>query len=127
MVASELDPLLEHVTTAAERNDLYSRVVGNIRSAAAPVRANRIAKADVMGALASFWLVFLASFPAAVPFMLMDDAHAALRLSNYILVGMLFLTGYRWAKYTLGRPWIVGLCFLFGGLAMVWTAVALGG
>jgi hypothetical protein len=127
MVAGEFDPLLERVTTAAERDSLYSRVVSNIRSAPLPVTANPVTKADLMGALASFWLVFLSSFPAAVPFMLMDDAHAALRLSNYILVGMLFFTGYRWSKYTLGRPWVVGFCFLLGGLAMVWTAVALGG
>jgi len=127
MVADELDPLLEHVTTPTERDDLYSRVVNNIRSAPMPVRANPIIKADLLGALASFWLVFISSFPAAVPFMLMDDAHAALRLSNYILVGMLFFTGYRWSKYTLGKPWVVGLCFLVCGLVMVWTAVMLGG
>jgi hypothetical protein len=125
MVAGEFDPLLEHVTTETERDDLYSRVVKNIRSS--PVAANPITKADVMGALASFWLVFFASLPAAVPFMLMDDASTALRVSNFILVGLLFFTGYRWAKYTLGRPWIVGLCFLFAGLAMVWTALMLGG
>jgi hypothetical protein len=125
MVAGEFDPLLESVTTAAERNDLYSRVVNNIRSST--VRENQITKPDIMGALASFWLVFFASFPAAVPFLLLDDAHTALRVSNAILVGMLFLTGYRWAKYTLSRPWVVGFCFLVGGLAMVWTAVILGG
>jgi hypothetical protein len=125
MVAGEFDPLLEHVTTETERDDLYSRVVKNIRSS--PVAANPITKADVMGALASFWLVFFASLPAAVPFMLMDDAYTALRVSNFILVGLLFFTGYRWAKYTLGRPWIVGFCFLIAGLAMVWIALMLGG
>jgi hypothetical protein len=125
MVAGEFDPFLEHVTTETERDDLYSRVVKNIRSS--PVAANPITKADLMGALASFWLVFFASLPAAVPFMLMDDAYTALRVSNFILVGLLFVTGYRWAKYTLGRPWIVGFCFLIAGLAMVWIALMLGG
>jgi hypothetical protein len=126
VVASELDGLLEHVTAEAERRDLYGRIVRNIRSAPARV-AGGITKADALGALASFWLVFLASLPAAIPFMLMDDAMQALRVSNVILVALLFVTGYRWAKYTLGHPWIVGLCFLLGGIGMVWTAIALGG
>ena len=126
VVADELDGVLEQVITEPERRDLYGRIVRNIRSS--PVRAaNKITKADMLGALASFWLVFLASLPAAVPFMLMDDAMQALRMSNVILLALLFFTGYRWAKYTLGHPWIVGLCFLIGGIAMVWTAIMLGG
>lgn len=126
IVAGELDELVEQVATEPERRDLYWRIARNIRSA--PVRAAEgIGKADVLGALASFWLVFLASLPAAVPFMLMDDAMQALRVSNGVLLALLFLTGFRWAKYTLGHPWIVGLCFLLGGIGMVWTAIALGG
>jgi VIT1/CCC1 family predicted Fe2+/Mn2+ transporter len=81
----------------------------------------------LLGAFASFWLVFLASLPAAIPFLLIDDAFKALRVSNLILLALLFVTGYRWARYTLGRPWLAGFCFLIGGVAMVWTAMALGG
>lgn len=125
MIGGELDGLLGNVTTESERQDLYSRIVRNIRSS--PAHTTRITRADVMGALASFWLVFIASFPAAVPFLFMDDAMQALRVSNGILVGLLFLTGYRWARYTLGRPWIAGFCFLIGGIAMVLIAIALGG
>ena len=65
-----------------------------------------------MGGLASFWLVFLASLPAAIPFLFMDDARQALRVSNAILVLLLFFVGYRWSRYTAGKPWLVGLCFL---------------
>ena len=125
VVAGELDGLLGNVTTDAERGDLYGRIVRNIRSSAVPT--NRITKADLLGAIASFWLVFLASLPAAIPFLLIDDAFKALRVSNVILLALLFVTGYRWARYTLGRPWLAGFCFLIGGVAMVWTAMALGG
>lgn len=125
VVAGELDELLENVTTQTERSDLYDRIVRNIRSS--PARAGQITRADAMGALASFWLVFFASLPAAIPFLLIDDAMLALRVSNGVLVALLFLTGYRWARYTLGRPWLVGFCFLIGGLGMVLTAIALGG
>ena len=125
VVSNELDDLLGNVTTDAERNDLYTRIVRNIRSQ--PVRDNKLTRADLMGALASFWLVFIASFPAAIPFLFIDDAMLALRVSNGVLLGLLFITGYRWAHYTLGRPWLAGLCFLIGGIAMVQTAIALGG
>jgi hypothetical protein len=125
VVAGELDGLLANVTTDVERGDLYGRIARNIRSSAVPT--NRITKADLLGALASFWLVFLASLPAAIPFLLIDDAFKALRVSNVILLALLFFTGYRWAHYTLGRPWLAGFCFLLGGVAMVWTAIALGG
>ena len=126
VVANELDGLLGNVTTDAERSNLYGRVVTNIRSAPATT-TGQVTKADLLGALASFWLVFLASLPAAIPFLLIDDAMLALRVSNAVLLALLFFTGYRWAHYTLGRPWLVGLCFLIGGIAMVWTAIMLGG
>ncbi|MET0987085.1 MAG: VIT family protein [Steroidobacteraceae bacterium] len=125
VVAGELDGLLENVTTAKERSDLYEKVVANIRSS--PARTNQITKADVLGSLASFWLVFLASLPAALPFLVIDDARLALRVSNGVLLALLFFTGFRWARYTLGRPWVVGFCFLIGGIGMVWMAIALGG
>lgn len=125
LVAGEFSEVLEPVTTEAERSDLYRRIVTNIRST--PARTGELTKADWMGALASFWLVFVASLPAAIPFLLIDDATLALRVSNGILISLLFFTGYRWARYTLGRPWLVGLCFLIGGVGLVAVAIALGG
>lgn len=125
-VANELDGLLENVTSADERKELYARIAKNIRSTS-PAGPGQLTRADWLGGLASFWLVFMASLPAAIPFLLIDDPSVALRVSNGVLVALLFLAGYRWARYTIGRPWVAGLCFLLGGLGMVWIAVALGG
>jgi hypothetical protein len=72
-------------------------------------------------------LVIVTSLPAAIPFLLFDDARFALRVSNGILLALLFFTGYWWSKYTLGRPWVVGLTFLLGGGVLVVAAIALGG
>ena len=90
-VAGELDELLGPVTTGAERGTLYGRIAENMRSKSAAV--NRIGKADFLGALASFWLVFLTSVPAAIPFLLIDEPQLALRVSNAVLLTLLFLTG----------------------------------
>lgn len=124
-VAHELDELLADVTTPADRLGLYQRIAGHLRSA--PLTANRITKDDLLGALASFWLVFLASVPAALPFIFMDDARYALRVSNAILLALMFFVGYAWARHTLSHPWLLGLAFLVVGVALVMAAIALGG
>jgi hypothetical protein len=125
LIAGELDPLLENVTTAPERDSLYRQIANNLRTADAKVEP--LTKSDVVGAIASFWLVFLTSVPAAIPFLLIDEAHLALRVSNAVLLAILFVTGYWWARYTLDKPWLVGLGFLVGGTSLVLVAIALGG
>lgn len=125
LIAGELDELLGNVTSAAERQTLYNRVAIKLRSTSAEV--DSLTKADIRGAIASFWLVVLASVPAAIPFLLIDEAYLALRASNAVLLAMLFVTGYWWSRYTLGKPWLVGLAFLIGGIALVVLAIALGG
>jgi hypothetical protein len=125
LVADELDDVLGHITTDAERADLYRRIVDNVH--AKPPTANKVTGADLMGALVSGVLVVLISIPGAIPFVVMDDARLALRVSNGILLALLFITGYYWARYTLGSPWIAGFSFLAGGVALVVIAIALGG
>ena len=125
IVAEELDGLLVDSTDVSERDALYLRVATRLRSR--QLASTRIRKDDLLGAFTSFWLVVLTSVPAAIPFLLMDDARLALRVSNAVLLAFLFVTGYWWARYTLGKPWLVGLCFLLGGLALVAIAIPLGG
>jgi hypothetical protein len=125
LVANELDDLLHNVTSAAERESLYTHIALNLRSVSS--NAERVTKSDLLGAAASFWLVALASLPAAIPFLVIDAARLALRVSNAVLLATLFVTGYWWARHTLGRPWLVGCAFLIGGTALVLVAIALGG
>jgi hypothetical protein len=125
VVAGELDEILARVTSESDRRALYSRIAENVR--AAPVAPNPVTRRDWLGALVSCLLVIVTSIPAAIPFLLLDDARLALRISNAILLALLFISGYFWARHTLGKPWIVGLCFLLGGIALVVVAIALGG
>lgn len=125
LVAAELDPLLSGVMTRTDTGPLYSRIAENVRSQ--PGTRTRVTKADVLGAFVSFVLVVVTSVPAAVPFMFIDDAFLALRVSNAILLGLLFICGYWWSRFTLGSPWIVGTSFLVVGIALVLAAIALGG
>jgi len=125
VVAGELDEVLEDVTSVSERENLYARIADNVRSR--PAKAAVIGKADFMGAFTSFWLVVITSAPAAIPFLLFDDARFALRVSNAILLASLFIVGYGWARFTMGRPWIVGLMLLLGGTILVGLSILLGG
>jgi len=124
-VAEELDWFFGEMAQDAERDTLYLRVANHLRSK--PMTPNGIRKDDLLGAFTSFWLVVLTSVPAAIPFLLLDNARVALRASNAILLGLLFITGWLFARYTLGKPWVVGLSFLIGGGVLVALAIALGG
>jgi VIT1/CCC1 family predicted Fe2+/Mn2+ transporter len=125
LVAGEYDDVLGAVTSAEERLSLYQRVAGRLRSGTIP--PNRMTREDLAGAVASFWLVFFASLPAAIPFVFIDDAWWALRVSNLLLLALLFVTGHAWGRYAVARPWLAGLVFLLGGTVLVAATIALGG
>jgi hypothetical protein len=126
VVAAELDELLATVTTDAERRALYERIAKRLRSAA-DIPWNRVTRADLLGAFASFWLVLFASLPAALPFLLVDEPFVALRISNALLLAMLFAVGWLWSRHTVAKPVLTGLVLLAGGVVLVTIAIALGG
>ena len=125
VVDTELDPLFGLEIEPQQRHAICRQLAAHIR--ANPARAVGLRATDFKGAAASFLLVFCASFPAALPFMFIADATLALRVSNGILIALLFLTGFRWARYTALKPWLTGLTLMCGGIAMVGLAIALGG
>jgi hypothetical protein len=125
IVAQELDDVLLAVTSEPQRAELYRDVVARVRSGSPP--APRLAREDFVAALAVFVLVFGATLPAALPHLLIDDSWVAQRVSNALLIGVLFFAGYRWARYTCFPP--LASAFVVGGLsvALVAVAIALGG
>jgi VIT1/CCC1 family predicted Fe2+/Mn2+ transporter len=86
-----------------------------------------LTKSDWVGALAICLLVFLSTLPVAIPFMLIDDARMALRVSNAVAIVMLFLCGYVFGHHAGLRPWASGLCSVAIGSVLVIVAIALGG
>jgi VIT1/CCC1 family predicted Fe2+/Mn2+ transporter len=125
LVAGEMDELLERVTEPSDRASLYRRIVRSIREGAPP--SVRLTREDFYGGLASFALVFFCSLPAALPFVFVAEPWIALRISNAILIALLFGVGYRWARHTSLPPLRFGLSLMVGGLLMVLFAIALGG
>jgi hypothetical protein len=124
-IERSLEGTLTSLATAEERSRLYGVIRDVVRRS--PPERPRVHKEDLYGALASGVLVVLSTVPAAVPFLLIHEPWRALRVSNALLVGLLFVVGYEWGKQAHASPWRAGLAFLGVGLALVATAIALGG
>jgi len=116
---------LADFATAAERERLHAL----IREAArrAPPERVRLHREDVYGAVASFFLVVFSTIPAAIPFLVIDEPWPALRVSNAILVSLLFVVGVQWGRHAYVNRWLAGFTFLAAGLGLVGIAIALGG
>jgi len=125
LVAAELDATLTPMTDEPARRNLYDSIVERVRRV--PAGSNPVTRDDVLGALAACWVVFACSIPAILPFLFLDDPQLALRVSNAILIGLLFVVGWRAALHTLARPWLTGLVFMLVGVLLVVLAIPLGG
>ena len=123
MVAEALPPLIASVLRPEELDSIRQRL------AALPERARgrRLGREDYLGALAVFLLVFLSTFPVVLPFLVVPDAIRALRISNAVAIGLLFVCGYRLGKHADYPPWVTGFAMVAVGLVLVAITIALGG
>ena len=122
-IANALPPLVAAVLEPAEFETIRRRL---IQLPEPPDRA-RLAKDDWLGSLGVFTLVFLSTFPVAIPFIFMQDAGPALRASNAIAIVMLFLLGYAFARMTGRHPWLFGIAMVAIGAMLVGMTMTLGG
>ena len=123
LIAEALPPA---IASALEPADL-ERVRQRLLELPVPAGGARLEGADWRGGLGVFLLVFLSTFPVAVPFLLMHEAQTALRVSNAIALAMLFLTGHALGRLA-GRHAIgTGLIMMLIGIALVAITIALGG
>jgi VIT1/CCC1 family predicted Fe2+/Mn2+ transporter len=91
-----------------------------------PARAH-LSQDDWLGAVGVFLLVFLSTFPVAIPFIVIQNAVPALRVSNAVAIVLLFLTGYTYGRLTGRKPWWVGCSMVVLGALLVGLTMALGG
>jgi VIT1/CCC1 family predicted Fe2+/Mn2+ transporter len=99
------------------------------REAATPAESAAVGVTayDLKGALGCFLLVFVSTFPIALPFFFMQEAHLALRISNGIALVMLFVSGYLLGKWAGFRPIRSGVVMMLLGLILTLSTIALGG
>jgi len=123
LVAGALPPLVASVLQPAELDAMRQRLI----ALPAPPERARLRKDVWLGALGVFLLVFLSTFPVVIPFIFMQNALRALRVSDAIAIGMLFLTGFAFARITGRQPWLMGVSMVLLGAVLVGITMALGG
>lgn len=83
---------------------------------------------DFLAAFAIFLLVVLATFPVALPFIVIDDPTLAMRISQGVAVVMLFGAGFVLGRHAgHRRPVITGSAMAMLGVVLIASVKALGG
>jgi len=124
-IRKEIEPRFETLTAREDREQLCRSILRYVAHAEAPTTS--VTKDDLYGAVAAFWLVFVACLPVAVPFLLLSGPTQALRVSNVLLIVMLFCVGHAWAQYAHASRLVAGLAMVTIGLTLVGVAWLLGG
>jgi hypothetical protein len=125
-IASELDFILEPITSDEQRQALYHDIRAYL-SQAEP-QAIGIQRRDVAGAVATVLLSVVAVLPSLLPLLLLpDNTVLAIHISNVVSFIVIFAAGYGWGLHTDTNPWKIGLLLSSVCLAMVLVAMLLGG
>lgn len=123
LIADSLPPVIASILQPEELERMSLR----LRELPEPRDQARLSREDWLGAVGVFLLVFLSTFPVVIPFLFMHNAGPALRASNAVAIGMLFLTGYFFGRISGRHPWLVGISMVVLGLILVGLTMALGG
>jgi VIT family len=105
----------------------FDRLHQRLKQLPEPPLRPRLSGSDWRGALGVFLLVFISTFPVAIPFIVMHDATSAMRASNAIAVTMMFIAGVFYGRAAGWPPWPVGLSMVGLGSVLVAMTIALGG
>jgi hypothetical protein len=87
----------------------------------------RLSGKDFKMALGIFLLVFVSTFPVALPFIFISQVHLALRTSNGIAIVLLFIGGWILSRYGGYHKFRTGLYLALTGAGMVFLTISLGG
>ena len=123
LIADALPSVVASIVEPAELETMHQR----LKQLPEPPEHARLRKDDWLGAIGVFLLVFLSTFPVVIPFIFMQSAGPALRVSNGIAIVMLFITGYTFGRITGRHPWLFGISMVVLGAVLVAITMALGG
>jgi hypothetical protein len=123
LIAGALPPVVASILTPAEFNSVHQRL---LQLPDPPARA-QLDKADWRAAISTFLIVFLSTFPVAIPFIVFQQTFTAMRVSNAIAVILLFAVGFAYGRITGRHPWRVGVGMVVLGSFVVAGTIALGG
>jgi len=123
ILKDEIQPAIASLMTMAELNELNNRLT----KLPAPSKKNLITGIDLWAGVQIFFLVFLCTFPVAIPFGIFDDLSLAMRVSNGIALTLLFIGGFILAGYAGFRRGFTAFAYMLIGVLLVALTMALGG
>lgn len=124
-IRDELGNRLEPLMASSERDQVYHWVLNQARLTER--QPPRIHREDVLGGIAIGTLISFATLPAVVPFLLFSNPTTSVRVSNTVILVMLFGIGWWWGRTVGSNPLQTGAAVTAVGLAMVLITIALGG
>ena len=125
IVHGELDGSLTGLAASEKRDSFYASIAAAARKR--PAEIVKLTLEDLRGAALILCLVLATAFPAALPFLLLEDAYVALRVSNALLIGLLFVVGFFWGRHIGAMPLLAGALIMSIGIVLVLIAIPLGG
>jgi hypothetical protein len=105
----------------------YEGIRRNLAGLADPPKHPGLHKDEWLAALMICLWVFATTFPVAIPFLVMQNVHHALRVSNGVAIVLLFISGYGFGRCVGYRPWLTGLAMVILGGILVGLTIRLGG
>jgi hypothetical protein len=123
IIRSEIPPMISSLMTDAEIDHLQTKVKKLPSTEGVVLLTFR----DIVAASQIFMLVFFCTLPVALPFAFVEDVGMALRTSNGVAVVMLFIGGFKLARYAGFRPGLTALTYTVIGVVLVSVTMALGG
>jgi hypothetical protein len=123
ILKNEIQPAIAGLMTEEELSALSSR----LKSLPVPTKRLLIIGTDLLAGVQIFLLVFLCTFPVAIPFAIFDDLALAMRASNGVALLLLFIGGFLLAGYAGFRRGITAVAYVLIGVFLVALTMALGG
>jgi VIT1/CCC1 family predicted Fe2+/Mn2+ transporter len=123
MLAAEMPEQFASVLSPGELEPVLRR----LRALPEPSARPQLTGDDWLGAFGIFGLVFFSTLPIVLPFLLVSRPALALRVSNLVAIGLLFLTGYIFGRNTGHNPWRLGIAMVLIGCLLAGVAISLGG
>jgi hypothetical protein len=123
ILKEEIPPGIAGLMTNQELSELSSR----LKNLPEPSKNHLITGTDLWAGVQIFMLVFLCTFPVAIPFGIFDNLEVAMRVSNGVALLLLFIGGFVLAGYAGFKRGITAVIYMLIGVALVAITMALGG
>ena len=122
-ISDALPPLIASVISKERMEEIRKSL---LQLPASKVKVS-LTREDFKIALGIFLLVFISTFPIAIPFLLVNEPQPALRLSNLVAIVLMFACGWLLARYGGYNRFAMGFVMMLLGVALVALTIALGG